>query len=1471
MSWRRKTFRTLKSRNKFSTTNNKTKDYEILQIEKDETDIFLRQPYLLKKLQQTNTRTYKKKPRFKDFKAITGSYIGPPISSQIVPASPRERSLTIQFPFYLGAKGEYYDKYYLPLNKKKAFFSEKIKHKKEIPNDNKLLEYSPFPVEKLPPFPDPNSFSDYREFEKSALEWGMNVEEGLGYLQLPEIIGSSYYRPSVQNTAEELVSGDLITEYDQISNGEDVTDESDQEDNEKDNSLTYIRKKITGKSTEDLFSKQNISQPSFKHTLRRDPSSFGDSSWGGFHNQWDSDETFTLTPAKEQLLYDFLSKDPNKNDKKFEHGIKQWLNEEEQWGSTLVPKEPQPEYYKTFEEFERAYRRWSKIICKDVQIMPMHPFQLKKQIKLVPSKIKPEQKKQNERIKKINKKSDHMYLDHGTWRRNLDSRLSTTVLPTHKRINKEKKRKFSIGVNHRKGTLSKVKSSNSTVFQYHIKKMKQKKKERLENAKKKFSNSSYITINDQLLKSISFSSLIRRAQSNSILSKLNHSTLLSLNTNLIKLYNQSKKTGGAIILGKKHGMIKGKGFSKKKSTKLTNFSYENLNLDEKSLKKKNGYSGKVEDIEIEFQLPLYDLKRGINLAKIQYNHNYIERLSKELLNQTRKYNQFPLNSWYEPSKYPPSFHKNKIREAKYISKKFKKVTIYKIIKLIKLKMFLDTFKKFLKKRIPIKLKKRLKFECKNYSELFLNTITPKNFHSILFLLENNNSRLISSKISLVIMSVMLSKLGPKILSFYQTQKKIKQLYFLVLGLSFRNPLIISIYPYDNKTDYLLEMYYGKNSPLSNFCTMVQLYYYLNTLYDLLSTDKGNQTYKPSSNSILRLIDKLCRSICNNLIQLIEEHPNVIEEQIFKCMSSRTSSFSTYFFFIFIQLINFKNEKILRLLKSKPINLIQHLRNLTISKFFHVKTSAQYIWKKMLSENFLDFFVNSYTQDTSLILNDLFADQANLFMKDVKNVRLLKKQFLNKINFLELGGITQVVDEDDNNNKTQIRKAENTNGKEIENEGKNHESENETGNGNGNENGNVNKNKNETENENENENGNGNDHNEDNLNDNEDELYKGFGNFKLIKHESIIKRPNFLTKVLTDFFGKIYQKLPYATDMVTLTDSLLLSGVLLQKIISILELTINYPTASSSCISNFILNMIICLSKLNLIVGVNQIEDGSYNKIGNKVIGGNLTVPKIKIGNKVIMKLFEILERGSNQDVTFQIDILNVIRHLVKIASIQMEIYNDPKFHSKLSNLCSSDNLELNRIAWKTFYQMIIVNNKFTQVLVKDELKGYMEKLHKNLINSANSLHYLAKIFQMSLIEKYRIQVYNLTPRRKNVKNAINSLKKDEKKIIDAIVKKHFIIRFNLILKKMVKEYRDKKTFQKSYLIENNTGMAFVKLVNLYEIINYDKKCYKILNYIRKNQDYNTPFKFLINLLPFDQNKNNKSKNNNNNKKSLKNK
>ncbi|KAJ6240897.1 sca1 complex scaffold protein scaa [Anaeramoeba flamelloides] len=772
-------------------------------------DPILNQTFLRKTPTKTpNKSPRKKKTKFKEYFGINGTYLGPPIITQEVPPSPRELSQTVQFPFYLGSKGEVYDKYYLPINEKLKYSDqteEEEANTQKQKKKNDLEEFASVDIKELPNFPDPITSTNYEQFEKDALEWGDKIQKLLGYLRLPDIIGSYYNLPTQQTLNDEDLATSETTEWDLISgeieegNSVSLSGNEDQEIQK----LTKEKKTNQQQNQEETKTKLNATRETSKGNITKESSFNQDNSWGT-QPQFEPDESYFLSSYQETALYKYLSKDPNENnEKQIDQNISKFLHEKEQWGSTLVPMEPSPDYYETFEEFERAYRRWTQIVSKNITTVPMHPLQLKKQIKLIPSKL--ENKKNNHFIndrhhhksKSMTKSKTQDYLLENN---QLEEILySPKFSPFQNRKKKKKKTNngsFLNSIQNRRKNNSRVESSNSPILEYHIKNMKLKKQKKIKLINKN-SNS----------KNVKLMNTTNRKTKNK---KIDSTTKKNLDYIFRRLYKKiqfNQKYYGSnscLLLGKLHGVIKGKKYKSTQSTVLSSSALLISELDKKSERIRMDSKKNIENAELEFPVPEYDLRNTIDFKIIKTNKNLIKEYETELKDQIISYKNCSIYSWYNPKKYPPTYHTKKLKLALYLSRKFPNFTIFSVKKLIQIEMFYDSFQKLLKSKIGRRLKTNVGSNIETYSDLFLSVINPKNFKTILFMLEEYNSKLIYSKISLLISLVINSKICTEILTYYLNHKKLKELYYLIFGLTNQNPINHKVFPFQRQLEYFFE-------------------------------------------------------------------------------------------------------------------------------------------------------------------------------------------------------------------------------------------------------------------------------------------------------------------------------------------------------------------------------------------------------------------------------------------------------------------------------------------------------------------------------------------------------------------------------------------------------------------------------------------------------------------------------------------
>ncbi len=79
--------------------------------------------------------------------------------------------------------------------------------------------------------------------------------------------------------------------------------------------------------------------------------------------------------SKSQFMKLLQKKRANSNSAELDFANIQF--EKDPWDAVLVPEEPDPSYYDTYEDYEAAMKRWALLLSNELPIIPPHASQLK--------------------------------------------------------------------------------------------------------------------------------------------------------------------------------------------------------------------------------------------------------------------------------------------------------------------------------------------------------------------------------------------------------------------------------------------------------------------------------------------------------------------------------------------------------------------------------------------------------------------------------------------------------------------------------------------------------------------------------------------------------------------------------------------------------------------------------------------------------------------------------------------------------------------------------------------------------------------------------------------------------------------------------------------------------------------------------------------------------------------------------------
>ncbi|KAJ3436687.1 acyloxyacyl hydrolase [Anaeramoeba flamelloides] len=883
-------------------TNKRSKKKEKLQRLKKENKLYeeIREQLFLKDHEKITNQE-----GVRVFKGIGGKYLGPNIKEKEIVATRTEKRKTTKFPIFVDQKGNLYDIHYLPIKKDKAYFRDKAKKdniEKEIEfeedefdkkyfksgqdpweiQSKNLRTYAPKNINKIPEFPDCDDYETYEQFEKAAKQWYEQMENNLGYLRLPTVLGSSYSQPIDRSYETEipLATGEDLTEYQETEmdsiTKQGTNSETSESDSEKENNEEKENNKQSDKSENSEISKIGIKKEGTSEISEKSEQS----------------DKITETETTLTKVIDEKTEEKGILDPKQEYQLLKILDNPENF-------EPLPGYYPSFGEYLQAFERWLQICIQEIPQIPFHPSQFESQVGLKISQLSDF----NKRGKGLSK---DFYLHYFTWYQkvitlNLSEGLSNKEmigsLITHEMSGKVK-------------AINEWKTLDTT--------SKEKINKILKNYQKKIQTN-------------------RSNYANIILP----------------------------ILGKFHGVLRGFGAINKGANMLSSQSlmrrfkehiFEEIRLDCPRTIGKN---------HCEFSVAEYDFREKVNWNKVKKDPNYVTNKRTYLKNQLFTNRLDKLNAWYKPRENTMNANTEFCKTIKTTLYNINNLNLELLIHIIKTFQYLDDFQNLLNE----KQQKLSGQESKTtYLELFISIINIDNFEQLLNIYTYSNSEIIHSKLSYFIFQLIQHPIGCSILQQLFQKNDIKNIYWLAYAINYFNLFDHNIYTYREELFDLIKDIYDKDSIVLQFSETMYLSYYLNTI---LKTLKAN-TIKNLDN-ISNIIKKEIQKIYVKTVNFLSENQTLIQKDIFQGLNNRSWTLSSFFLFLFIQLLNVKGPVLLKILFSKEVDLIFRMRLLGNSRLSHVQNASKFIWKKMTSADYIHYFCKNYTGATQNILDDLFID------------------------------------------------------------------------------------------------------------------------------------------------------------------------------------------------------------------------------------------------------------------------------------------------------------------------------------------------------------------------------------------------------------------------------------------------------------------------------------------------------------------
>ncbi|KAJ3431131.1 sca1 complex scaffold protein scaa [Anaeramoeba flamelloides] len=1410
--------------------------------------------------QQSSKQKPKKKKPFRYFRGIGFNYSGPNFPVQDIPTPQIEKKNTSKFPVFVDGKGNLYDINYLPINKNKVFKSQ-IENSldefenldsyefddlltQKIQNDNwdmqriLLRKKAPKNLNNLPKFPDPEDYETFEEFESESLKWHENIEKHISYLQLPSTVGSRYYRPleilkkptgqldnifTISKSGKDVLSTqETLTEHNSDSTADtELTNSDNENENEEREKKKEEEEEEEGKGKENETKEINTKQVKEDQNIKTIGTNQSKS-----ENNDEKKMEIEIENKKDKENENQDQK--NMNEKSTNIPLNIYRLNQQGIKKTLSKENNENKHKKKIFKFNaKEDYELIKMAERGVDINSINSKKLKKGFlnqkpwnsMLIPSEPDPKYYKNFGQFKQAYQR----------WAQIITNTLP--VIPLHpiqfdkylglksvKLDNLNRNKKIELPFVHWNTWFQKINTFDKEDQIFNIKQIfisKKSKKIKLGNKWKELENDTKKKIKDSL---------------NGIY-------------NNIKLNYQLFQKIEGTILGKFHAVIIDKN-QKKKNTKKKTIKYERepylirTGVDSSKTHFRYPCPQTILSKTVRYYFPKFDFTNGIQWNQVLSDRRMQRNLKQKfvkLSNSRRFEDLYSRNHPNERTINQSILMEKKIKE---LFNKSNELTIDEIINILKVPQFIDHFESLMTEYQTLSNEEK---SSNTYFQLIQYKLTPELIPQFLSYFKYSNSLLFKAKLSYIVGEMFQLVASWKILDYLVKKIDLNSIYYIAYGLSFFSKIQFNIYPFSNEIISLLQQKLITNEIQIELIQKVLLIYYIKVIRKMLKQDRFL-----TIGTLNRYFTKIIIEFENRIIEIFKTQVPMACVFIFNGIENRSSSISSFFLFLFRQLLKNENEAFAKFLISSENEFVFRLRKLSKSPFSHSQNATKLIWDQLLKPKFFRIFMKQYSNTTNYIIEDLFKD----FEKPIGI-------YFNKE---EDNDEEDNDDEDDDYLRIKEKEIRESNGKKLEKEkgkekgkgkggkkGKGKQTEDKKGKkkdkgqgkkkekGKEKEKGNIENTK---------------DKEKDKAKDNKVSKISNNKKFSkkkklkiYIKKENLIPLPSFSTFICVSSLSMFYKKYPQNRTLIYFKETSLFAKKLFDQIILRLEQGKSdlYPPLLKY-VSYYLAQYVRCLRKLKAI-GSSESDtihqkrrsrSRSQNKTMSEMFNQVQSVTKSPFELKDVMQIINLINYYKS-NYEFKISMIDTLRNLIKVHDLFKTITRDTRFIQKIRELLSDEtNHQFNRNCWRSFYQLIKYQEGFIVWLNKKEfLKSFIDlmlggrlvtKTHlktserKYSITVSNGLHYLSKILNMAVIEKQRIKL--LKPKaRPYVRDYLKSMKKDTDVMVDALIIHHRKLRF---------QYRK--------YAENFSGKPYIEIVKLYNLIRTLPGCKKLNNEMSRSKN-----------------------------------
>ncbi|KAN0055710.1 hypothetical protein ACTA71_011593 [Dictyostelium dimigraforme] len=724
--------------------------------------------------------------------------------------------------------------------------------------------------------PQIDEFENFFDYEQAFLDWKYAVDQIFDRTRLPVITGRTYYRPK----------------------------------------LSDFQKMYRGTST---FGDYRPSVSSFSIEG-------GSGSIGG-----DGDE-------KSDPLNSEIEDDTTEHNYSEFSLLKDQLESSgEPWDSLLIPQEPQPIDYNTFEEYDDALMRWASI-CSQLPVFPPHPSQLKDLIPI-----------QSIAESQMNNIGEISIVERSKSQRDDGNSLANQCV-------------IKSGLYEMVFMDLQLPSSNLTRQQDQQKKLEAELEEKeLKRKQQSQLNDLIARNNSRVSPAISTKPMITVDQDTKQRIQQVIQQLLEKREKSWRDSNEGSRTYVAPFIAKIHGTHDSSALlssTQQQSTfTLKNDALRRTDLTSKQIHDNYDCATRVCGLPVKFLVPHYDVvfEPTKCIPDSTYQQNLIQQL--KVFHYGGRHNQ--LYSWYHPM-VPPEEHQKHKEEIDFIIMSQQRITkdklnIQNISDILYGDMYLDKFSDLLDSSFSEDFD-----GGKSYATVITKSITPDNIQDLLALLEQSKSPLFHAKLSFLVMNFFSGNKGSNILEKLIANRDVKNLSLLTYSFDFITEVPTELIPWSDETNLLVKSLLGDS--IEVLWKLIFCYYYLNVIGKVL--DIHVHLYYSKS-----IINQSKVSITHSIATLLQTNTPNILDKIFTGISHRSKTVSSFCLFILLQLMsNQEGLAVHNCLKAENSNLYGRVKKICDSKLKHVQFAARRLFSVFSKAPWVDFVYKEYNKDPEQCLS-----------------------------------------------------------------------------------------------------------------------------------------------------------------------------------------------------------------------------------------------------------------------------------------------------------------------------------------------------------------------------------------------------------------------------------------------------------------------------------------------------------------------